>query len=148
VPGYGPRHHDQIRARVIVQSTAVDGRRQREWTGRPLHEDAARARCELQAQLRRWDVSDDATADAVLVATELLANVVVHARSPFRLTADLSGPVLRVAVRDELPGPGRRPPALPGRGRWTGLRLVSAVAFRWGWDVDATGKTVWTEFVT
>jgi histidine kinase-like protein len=147
VPGYGPGHHDRIGAGVIVQSTPVDGRRHREWMGRPLREDGARVRCELQAQLRRWNVSEEVAADAVLVAAELLANVVVHARSPFRLTADLSGPILRIAVRDELPGPGRGPPALPGRGRWTGLRLVSAVAFRWGWDVDATGKTVWTEFI-
>jgi hypothetical protein len=132
---------------VIVPSTHVDRRRHREWMGWPLPEDAARVRRELQAQLRRWNVSEEAAADAVLVAAELLANVVVHARSPFRLTAALRGPILRIAVRDELPGPGRRPPALPGRGRWTGLRLVSAVALRWGWDVDATGKTVWTEFV-
>jgi hypothetical protein len=28
----------------------------------------------------------------------------------------------------------------------SGLRLVNAVAMRWGWQEQDAGKTVWTEF--
>ena len=33
----------------------------------------------------------------------------------------------------------------PTTGNITGLRLVTAVVFRWGWQENETGKTVWAE---
>jgi Histidine kinase-like ATPase domain len=102
-------------------------------------------RC-LQTTLRRWDVPDDTAEDAVLVAAELLENVVIHANTPFQLTARLHGPMLRITVSDGLPASD--PPTVGSGTRWDGgLRLVSAAALRWGWQPHPTGKSVWADFL-
>jgi hypothetical protein len=33
----------------------------------------------------------------------------------------------------------------PTAGNIGGLRLVTAIVFRWGWQENETGKTVWAE---
>jgi anti-sigma regulatory factor (Ser/Thr protein kinase) len=84
--------------------------------------------------------------DAALMTTELATNAVEHARSPFTVTADVAGHSLRVAVHDASPLPPvavRAPSAVALRGR--GLALVAALADRWGYDPDSSGKTVWFE---
>jgi anti-sigma regulatory factor (Ser/Thr protein kinase) len=101
----------------------------------------------MQASLRRWGLGEDVVEDAVLVVAELLANVVVHARTPFRLSVHLRGPLLWVSVSDRCVGVPERDSANPTAGRISGLRLVTAVAFRWGWREHETGKTVWVELI-
>lgn len=139
-----------------VRSTGASGGRspvdgservpQAEWDGEPSVESAVGVRKQLQRLLVAWGLRDDAVDDAALVVTELLANVVMHAGTPFRLTVRLRGPLLHVAVSDGRVGVPARAPH-PIGGGVSGLRLVTAVALRWGWTEHAAGKTVWAELV-
>jgi anti-sigma regulatory factor (Ser/Thr protein kinase) len=87
--------------------------------------------------------------DLELVAAELVANAVVHARTPVRLQAwMLDGGGVRLRVRDWAPAllpPPIEDAALAETGR--GLMVVAAVTSRWGWQVDEDGttKSVWAE---
>ena len=115
------------------------------WAHQPAAEVCGPIRRRLRAALLQWSVPDDVAEDAVLVVTELVANVVDHARTPFRLTLRLTGSVLRVAVAD---GSGRPPAVQPVdllavRGR--GLQVVDAIAQRWGWQEIEDGKVVWAD---
>lgn len=82
---------------------------------------------------------------AVLLTSELVTNVVVHARTPMRLDVDLTGDSVRVAVVDGAP----RSPALrrahDARLTGRGMNLVEALAEQWGVDPTTGGKKVWFE---
>src|SRR5690349_4021975 len=101
----------------------------------------------MRASLRRWGLSEDVVEDAVLVVEELLANVIVHGRTPFTVSVCLRGPLLHVSVSDRRVGVPDSGPVNPTAGRISGLRLITAVAFRWGWQEYETGKTVWVELI-
>jgi anti-sigma regulatory factor (Ser/Thr protein kinase) len=83
--------------------------------------------------------------DARLVVTELAANAVVHARSPFSVSIRHKDSTVRVLVGDRSPAaPEVRAASstlLSGRG----MRLVAAIAARWGVDFTPDGKVVWAE---
>ena len=81
---------------------------------------------------------------AQLVASELVTNAVVHARTPIELTLRLVWPLLHIAVRDSGDGQARiagfvDETAESGRG----LVLVDALASSWGNFVPPVGKVVW-----
>jgi len=90
-------------------------------------------------------VSEDTSATAGLLASELATNAVMHAGTAFTLTADLAPASLRVEVEDgsdHLPAVRQpRPRAIGGRG----LHLVQELSSRWGADSVAGGKRVWFE---
>ncbi|MEV6300369.1 ATP-binding protein [Actinoplanes sp. NPDC051861] len=92
----------------------------------------------------RWDLPG-LVAPASLIVTELVANVVDHARTMMTLRLSLRPRHLNIAVRDGAPGEPVEmkppPPASPARGR--GLLLVSSVAANWGWLPSHDGKVVW-----
>jgi anti-sigma regulatory factor (Ser/Thr protein kinase) len=85
-----------------------------------------------------------------LVASELVTNAVLHARTTvgFRIAVGQDCSLARVEVHDEVP-PGRRRlrPAHggdPGRAtRGRGLAMVSRLATDWGVRAEGEGKTVW-----
>ncbi len=83
---------------------------------------------------------------ALLVANELVANAIVHARSAPVLSLEADGSDLFIRVADD----SRSPPVTqpPSTDEWggRGLILVEALADRWGIDTCATGKTVWVAF--
>jgi anti-sigma regulatory factor (Ser/Thr protein kinase) len=96
--------------------------------------------------LRAWDVPHDRE-DAALLVTELVANVVDHVGGEAHLTLELeaSDEWLRIAVAD---GSSVRPIVRElsmdcPRGR--GMRMVLAIADRWGADDHHGGKRVWLE---
>ena len=96
--------------------------------------------------LRAWDVPQDRD-DAALLVTELVANVIDHAREGACLTLEMttSDGWLRISVAD---GSSIRPVvralgAEQPRGR--GLLLVKAIADRWGSEEHRGGKRVWFE---
>ena len=90
-------------------------------------------------------VPSDTAEVAVLLTSELVTNVVVHARTPMRLDVDVEGDVVRVAVVDE----ATRTPALrrahDARLTGRGMNLVDALAAQWGVEPDPPGKKVWFE---
>jgi len=81
---------------------------------------------------------------ATVIATELAANAVEHARTPSRLTCTLGRRSLRISVRDWTPLDAD---ADPSNDRSTtdnyGLLLVRGMARRWGVTPHDDGKTVW-----
>ena len=126
--------------------TPVGRPRRAEWAGPPFTDAVRRVRREVYEVLTRWRLPAEAVEDAALVVAELLANVVDHARTTFRLVIELRGRLLRIAVDDGLRGaaPTRSAPAVAGH--ISGLQVVNRLALRWGWQETDTGKTVWAEF--
>jgi anti-sigma regulatory factor (Ser/Thr protein kinase) len=85
--------------------------------------------------------------EAALVVTELAANAVIHAGTPFVITLSVGLGAVRISVHDGssvIPAPRRKElMALSGRG----LRLVDVLGDRWGVDVAIGGKVVWVELL-
>ncbi len=102
------------------------------------------ARHVVATLLAAWS-AEQLREDAVLLLSELVTNVLRHvvADPPLKVELLLSGPVLHVAVIDESPTPPvLRTDATPGG---HGLRLLAAIADRWGSDRHDNGKRVWFE---
>lgn len=82
---------------------------------------------------------------AVLLASELVTNAVVHTRSAdIAVRARCTGTTLLVAVDDQESAPaddGSCSEVATG----AGLTLVESLATRWGWEPLTTGKRVWFE---
>jgi hypothetical protein len=83
--------------------------------------------------------------DAVLVASELTTNALLHAASPFRLAMARLDRTVRIEVHDgDAVHPEQRAPfdhATSGRG----VAIVAALVSRWGTEDADGGKVVWTE---
>src|SRR4051812_31925182 len=112
------------------------------WKLSPEPTSARTARVLVRSACQQWQVDDEACEDALLVATELVANVVDHAGTHRKLTVSLDGEGLRIDVRDfyRCPPPQARPVDLEApRGR--GLQVVSGLA-RWGVTEFDDGKSV------
>lgn len=109
---------------------------------------AGAARRFLREALATWGIEGDVVDTAQLCLSELVTNVVMHARTTSELTLALSDEVLTVVLRDL-----GRPSGLgsitvsedddPLRVCGRGLMLVDAMADRWGSEQDATGTTAW-----
>jgi KaiC/GvpD/RAD55 family RecA-like ATPase len=103
-----------------------------------------RARAFVAETLRSWQC-EAVVDDAVLVASELATNAVVHSRTAFTIWLRRDGNRVRVAVRDgndaepALGDPSEL--ALGGRG----LSLVASVSDDWGCEPVRSGKTVWAD---
>ncbi|MEV5527702.1 ATP-binding protein [Streptomyces prunicolor] len=89
---------------------------------------------------------------AELLATELVANAVLHAEGPAALRVGWSAGVLRFGAWDADPEPPEPPRPLEELGDaedGRGLALVRACADQWGWQPlsrnGKRGKLVWCE---
>jgi anti-sigma regulatory factor (Ser/Thr protein kinase) len=103
------------------------------------------ARKLVSRAVERWGHDRSVVADSELVGAELATNAVLHAGTPFRVTVQRYGPMVRVSVTD-------RGAALPvtmepdaDRASGRGMHLISAISRRWGVEVTREGKTVWAE---
>jgi anti-sigma regulatory factor (Ser/Thr protein kinase) len=105
---------------------------------------AGRARRFVDGALRRWSC-DDMLDVAVLLVSELVANAVLHARTPIGVVIRLNGDRLRIEVHDgELRAPARKHySSMSTTGR--GLVLVERLARDWGVAAEKDGKSVWFE---
>lgn len=107
-----------------------------------------RARRLVQESLTRWGLTHQADLidTAMLLTDELVANAVVHARSPVRLVAAAAYGTLEVGVADLVTRPPRhrRAPGRSGpRTHGHGLMLVEGLADAWGVVPLTLGKQVW-----
>lgn len=101
-----------------------------------------RVRTLLRTWLRRLDCDEELIELGALTASELAANAVLHAHTPFRLLIEPRSESVLIAVEDEEPVQGRfdlsdDPPH--------GLSLIAGFALRWGVTPQARGKVVWAE---
>jgi CheY-like chemotaxis protein/anti-sigma regulatory factor (Ser/Thr protein kinase) len=94
--------------------------------------------------LRDWG-ADHLFDEASLVVTELAANAVLHAGSPYEVRLTHADGVLRIEVADGDPGTPEPQPfsAVAETGR--GIVLVSAISASWGIDARPDGKVTWAE---
>ena len=98
----------------------------------------------VRALLREWG-AEHLFDEASLIVTELAANAVLHAGSPYEVRLTHVKGVLRIEVADEDPGTPEPQPfsAVAESGR--GIVLVSAVSASWGIDARPDGKVTWAE---
>ncbi|GAA1619800.1 ATP-binding protein [Actinoplanes couchii] len=114
---------------------------------RPVPEACRQVRGLVTQTLTAWQRTD-ATAIATLIATELVANVVRHARTTMDFTLRLRDGRMIVAVRDHSRRMPRTldPSVADAGGR--GLRLVGDLADAWGVLPVTDGKVVWSQLTT
>lgn len=89
----------------------------------------------------------DLVEDVRLVASELAANAIVHAQTPFAVTLSASDVTVLLTVRDGSTAVPVRagPQATDMRGR--GMVLVEQLSRDWGVSADGDGcKSVWASF--
>jgi anti-sigma regulatory factor (Ser/Thr protein kinase) len=106
---------------------------------------AGQARDLVRAHLEELGVVERRVVDdAVLVASELVANALQHAELPAELRLISSRSELRVEVHDRSAAqPQRRRPD-PHDDRGRGLTIVAALSEAWGARPTRTGKVVWS----
>lgn len=112
-----------------------------QFAGRPA--DVSEVRRFLRAAMS--GAADEDLMDVVsLMASELAANAVLHARTDVEVTVRWSERQAWVGVKDgtRLPQPGHAPPdATSGRG----LQIIDALSSHWGAERCPSGKVVWFE---
>jgi anti-sigma regulatory factor (Ser/Thr protein kinase) len=106
---------------------------------------AGQARDLVRAHLGELGIDERRVVDdAVLVASELVANALQHAELPAELRLISSRSELRVEVHDRSAAqPQRRRPE-PHDDRGRGLTIVAALSEAWGARPTGTGKVVWS----
>jgi anti-sigma regulatory factor (Ser/Thr protein kinase) len=109
----------------------------------PVPHSAGVARRFVAATCELWRC-EDVSEDAVAIVSELIGNVVRHARTDADLRLELRRRLLTVAVLDQDPVfPVRRPPSAT-RESGLGLAIVTHLATAWGASQTSTGgKVVW-----
>jgi anti-sigma regulatory factor (Ser/Thr protein kinase) len=106
---------------------------------------AAIVRSQLAEVLGDWGCSDDLAADAMLVATELVTNAMLHGGGCTSLAAVFDSRSLRLEVGDRASLPPQKHHYEDGAATGRGLYLVDALSAAWGWEAQAAGKLVWAE---
>ncbi|MFI7131741.1 SpoIIE family protein phosphatase [Nonomuraea sp. NPDC050153] len=134
---------DDDAALLVVRTHALPSDDMATWP-LPEHPKAAgQAREHVRAQLRAWHL-DDLSMTTELLASELVGNVVRHAKGPIHLRL-LRTDVLTCEVSDgSLTTPRIRRAAETDEGG-RGLQLVAAISHRWGTRYTESGKCIWTE---
>lgn len=104
---------------------------------------AGEARKHVREQLSVWGL-DDLVPTTELLASELVGNVVRHAKGPLRLRLLHSAELICEVSDGSLTMPRiRRATETDEDGR--GLQLITALSQRWGTRYTTTGKCIWTE---
>jgi anti-sigma regulatory factor (Ser/Thr protein kinase) len=112
------------------------------WSSAPTSTAATRVRRCLAGQLERWGVSAPDAEPVLLVAYELCANAVEHARNPLELVVSFDGQVVVVEVHDESSLEPRLQPFNVEAARGRGLQMVAALAKSWNCVQQPSGKTI------
>jgi anti-sigma regulatory factor (Ser/Thr protein kinase) len=104
-----------------------------------------KARRLVDDALAQWGHGHELSQAIALVVSELATNAVRHARSPFSVLARSDDQVIRISVRDHSAAMPQVHDVAPLQGSGMGLRMVAAIAGRWGVEVTAGGKSVWAQ---
>ncbi|MHC0431956.1 SpoIIE family protein phosphatase [Streptomyces sp. O3] len=143
VSGHGDRKDD-----VALLMARLNGIPPQNVASRPLTTDPGQvraARTWVGEQLRTWELPDDLAHTARLLASELVANAVRHARSRWIHLRLVRTDVLLCEVEDEDHTLPTLRAAAPTDDAGRGLRVVSGLAGQWGTSRTDTGKSVWFE---
>ncbi|MEU9450347.1 SpoIIE family protein phosphatase [Streptomyces sp. NPDC048277] len=136
------RAHDDA-ALLVARVHALAADRIASWQ---LSEDpraAGQARDRVREQLSAWGL-DDLTTTTELIVSELIGNVVRHAKGPVNLRLLRSAGLICEVSDGSLTTPRMRRASETDEGG-RGLQLVAALSQRWGTRYTAVGKCIWTE---
>ncbi|MFJ7146756.1 SpoIIE family protein phosphatase [Streptomyces sp. NPDC100445] len=97
--------------------------------------------------MRQWGLLHLAN-DMMLIADEMVANAVRHARTPLRVELRRAGERVVLEVTDSSPQEPRLIVSQPGEFGHRGIFLIDAIATRWGTRWIDGGKVVWAEIKT
>ena len=105
------------------------------------------ARDHVEAFLDAQDLNGDVRQRAMVIASELVTNAVVHAAEPITLEVAVRDDALRVEVRDgdEHTAVVARPREDRGVMTGRGLMIVEFLAQQWGVRTRLGGKSVWAD---
>jgi anti-sigma regulatory factor (Ser/Thr protein kinase) len=121
------------------------------WAYPPQDECCAAARHAAAGALLDQGVEQEALDRLVLLVAELVANAIRHAKTGFRVTAELDAGRARVSVHDGDLTPPVLVVAAHDATSGRGLQMVAGVADAWGWETadrgGIAGKIVWAEVV-
>ena len=100
------------------------------------------------AETLQGEVSEPLLADALLIASELVTNAVLHGGTVARLDVRADDRSVTISVTDRAPAlPEVRDPG-PSATSGRGLRIVEALSVNWGVEPrPQDGKAVWAELV-
>jgi anti-sigma regulatory factor (Ser/Thr protein kinase) len=137
----------QVRDVCRLHSAVADQRRF------PAERNSVRAARHYVTGLLGERADEAAAYDTAIVATELAANAVLHARTGFTLTVSRSAGMTRIAVRDSTPVELRAVTGRAATGEGVpfqvmtghGLSVVAQLASRWAVEPLPDGKVVWAE---
>ncbi|MFI5825430.1 ATP-binding protein [Streptomyces rishiriensis] len=104
---------------------------------------ARQARGLAREQLAAWGLEDLSMTTELLVS-ELMGNVVRHAKGPVQLRMLRSRTLILEVSDGSLTTPRIRRASFTDEGG-RGLQLVAALSQRWGARYTPTGKCIWTE---
>ncbi|MDT0308398.1 SpoIIE family protein phosphatase [Streptomyces sp. DSM 44917] len=113
----------------------------------PLPDDstaAGEARVHVRHQLRAWGLGPDVEMTTELLVSELVGNVVRHAKGPIGLRLLRSRSLICEVSDGSLTTPHIRHTSTADEGG-RGLQLIATMADRWGTRYTGTGKCIWTE---
>jgi anti-sigma regulatory factor (Ser/Thr protein kinase) len=114
--------------------------RRRRWPASLKH--VSDARSFVGESVAAWTIGASSE-DVCLVTSELVANAVGHARTPFTVGVSWTGKIVLIEVTDGSKVFSLRRHHMSGPPGGLGLVLVQAVSLRWGCDLTREGKTVW-----
>ena len=109
----------------------------------------ATARCFVRDTLVSWGLPgrDDVVTDAVLLASELVTNAIVHAGTAVELTCRFNGATVEISVLDRHPARVIPDPPTPAadvaRPSGRGLLLPAALSSSWGVTYASAAKVIW-----
>ena len=106
---------------------------------------AALGRAYVRAGLTELGLSPEAVEIAVLLASELVANAVLHGAPPITVQVHVRRDRIRISVADESPTLPVMRDADPSGG-W-GMHLLERSAADWGLHEERVGKCVWFELL-
>lgn len=111
----------------------------------PGPESARMARAAVRKTIADWNLADPID-DAALIVSELVTNAFRYGTGPLVLRLTVADGYLIIGVQDNKPASTPSPKDVPDTqpdGR--GLKLISAIASRWGWDHENGHKIVWAQ---
>ncbi|HTN81937.1 MAG TPA: ATP-binding protein [Acidimicrobiales bacterium] len=100
------------------------------------------ARAFVAESLHGWQL-DDLIEPVSLLASEVVTNAVIHARSDADLVLERTPNALRISVTDRGEGMEREVGGVSDGGR--GLLIVEQLSSRWGAEPTSDGNRVWAE---
>ncbi|HEX3803707.1 MAG TPA: SpoIIE family protein phosphatase [Solirubrobacteraceae bacterium] len=110
----------------------------------PKAEAVRHARRFVSETLGDWSIESALIADAVLIASELVTNAIVHGKPPIQMRLHTAGHDVTVEVDDGDRAIPRKLRVGPDASHGRGLAIVASLSARWAARPNENGKTVWS----